>query len=145
MNLKRVFISGPMTGCPNYNKEEFDKAEKLLKDAGFSVFNPARLDLSGTDWSDRDISVIDLAALSRCDYIYQLSGWENSTGACSEFEAAKWMQIMRVDESWLTWYVSETKKKHLKGEDGVVYRRGDEKKKQDFLNGASSRKDLASI
>lgn len=86
----KVFISGPMAGYENYNKEEFMKAEKLLIKAGYSVFNPAWLDLDDLEWTSTDIMAIDMAALACCDAIYQLKGWENSKGARAEYTAAVW-------------------------------------------------------
>ena len=35
----KVFISGPMKGYPNFNKEAFDQAEKELIQQGYTVFN----------------------------------------------------------------------------------------------------------
>lgn len=103
MEQKKVFISGPMKGKPNNNKEAFMDAEQALRAAGFSVFNPAWL-LGCTGFDESDFMAIDLAALSRCNYIYQLEGWENSTGATAEWQAAKWAGIMPVNKAWLDWY-----------------------------------------
>ncbi len=88
----KVFISGPMSGHYDYNKEAFAEAEKLLKDAGYSVFNPAWLKVDD-DWNMDDIMAIDMAALSRCDAIYQLDGWRESKGATAEYYTAKWLKM----------------------------------------------------
>lgn len=85
--MKKVFISGPMTGYPNNNKEEFFRAEAFLSYCGFSVFNPAWLCFNPA-WSHDEIMAVDLAALSKCDYIYQLSGWQTSNGAYEEYQYA---------------------------------------------------------
>ena len=69
----KVFISGPMKGYPNFNKEAFDQAEKELVQQGYTVFNPAWIDFSG-EWSKQDKRAIDMAIMSRCDAIYQLPG-----------------------------------------------------------------------
>lgn len=103
MEQKKAFISGPMRGKPNNNKESFMDAEQTLRAAGFSVFNPAWL-LDCTGFDDSDFMAIDLAALNRCNYIYQLEGWENSAGATAEWQAAKWAGIMPVNKAWLDWY-----------------------------------------
>lgn len=105
MIIKKVFISGPMTGLPNLNRDAFNEAEKLLKAAGFSVFNPAWLDLD-PGFSDADIAAIDLAALKRCNYIYQLEGWEKSKGASAEWMVAMWCGLKPVNKEWLEWYAN---------------------------------------
>lgn len=134
MEIGKVFISGPMTGYEDFNRKEFMRAEELLRDAGFSVFNPARMDFDAA-WSPQDIMAIDLVALSRCSFIYQLPGWKDSKGASAENEAARSMGIKTINKSWLDWYVEEKR----------TYIRGREKAKKDFLEGQNSRKELAPI
>lgn len=94
----KVFISGPMSGIKDFNKNEFMRAEKLLREAGFSVFNPAWLDLDES-WDTSEIAAIDMAALTKCDAIYQLEGWEDSKGAVAEYKTAKWLGIDILHES----------------------------------------------
>ena len=60
----KVFISGPMKGYPNFNKEAFDQAEKELIQQGYTVFNPAWMDFSG-EWTKQDKRAIDAAIMSR--------------------------------------------------------------------------------
>lgn len=76
----KVFISGPMSGYEDYNRAAFMAAEKLLKEAGFDVFNPAWMDV-GAEWTSKELLSIDICALSHCDAIYHLNGWKNSSGA----------------------------------------------------------------
>lgn len=104
LEMKKAFISGPMRGLPDLNREAFFKAEKDLRAAGFSVFNPAWL-LECTGFDESDFMAIDLAALSRCNYIYQLEGWEKSKGASAEWMAALWSGKQRINHEWLEWYV----------------------------------------
>ena len=106
---KKVFISGPMTGLPNNNVDAFYDAELILKEAGFSVFNPAIFRvLEG--FTESEIMDIDLEALKHCNYIYQLDGWENSEGANVEWAYAKKCGIDVVNHSWLEWYVKQIRK-----------------------------------
>lgn len=84
---KKVFISGPMSGIKDFNKPAFDKAEAYLTQAGFSVFNPARMHFDDA-WTHEEIMRIDLAALSQCDYILMLAGFEASIGAMQEYRYA---------------------------------------------------------
>ena len=104
--IKKVFISGPMTGLPDFNRKAFNDAELALRAAGFSVFNPAWLKFD-KGFSNADIAAIDLAALKRCNYIYQLEGWDKSKGASVEWLVAKWCGIQKVNKEWLEWYVGK--------------------------------------
>lgn len=90
---KKVFISGPMSGYDNFNREAFMEAEKKLKEAGYSVFNPAWLLGLDSEWDTASIMAIDMAALSRCDAIYQLDGWRESKGAKAEYRTAEWLGL----------------------------------------------------
>lgn len=88
MKKLKVFISGPMTGYEDYNREAFNAMEKELKEAGYSVFNPAWLKVD-EEWTHEDLMAIDLVALSMCDAIVQLDGWGRSEGAKIEHAFAK--------------------------------------------------------
>lgn len=79
----KVFISGPMSGYADYNRPAFMAAEKLLKDDGFDAFNPAWMDV-GTEWTSKELLNIDICALSHCDAIFHIHGWERSYGAVFE-------------------------------------------------------------
>lgn len=39
----RIYLSGPMTGRPNLNREEFAKAAALLRAGGYEVVSPGEL------------------------------------------------------------------------------------------------------
>ena len=86
INMK-IFISGPMTGYENFNKDAFNQAERYLKSLGFSVFNPAWLSFD-EEWTHEEIMVVDLAALAQCDGIYFLKGRSKSIGSKIELEYA---------------------------------------------------------
>lgn len=81
---KKVFISGKITGDPNY-REKFDKAEKELTEQGHLVMNPAVFP-EGFRWED--YMKITLAMLEVCDTIYLLKDWHESRGAQAEFRYA---------------------------------------------------------
>ena len=83
----KVFISGPMKGYPNFNKEAFDQAEKELVQQGYTVFKPAWMDFSG-EWTKQDKRAIDAAIMSRCDAVYQLPGWDRLENSGSRMEYA---------------------------------------------------------
>ena len=81
----KIFISGKMSGEPNYNREKFNSAEKMLLEHGHAVMNPARLP-DGFEYEDY-MRICDVM-LKCCDAIYCLKGWENSTGAAYERQEA---------------------------------------------------------
>lgn len=92
----KVYISGPMTGLPNQNREEFHKAKIDLLKKGHDVFDPTVMPNFFT-WEQ--ILPIDVAVLELCDAIYMLKGWENSRGAALEKrEAERWGKIILFQE-----------------------------------------------
>ena len=96
---KRVYISGPMTGRPQYNRPAFFAMEKRLKALGFSVLNPAGWPEQPT-WED--YLRVDLAMLSRyADAIMLLDGWEHSRGARTEAAMARGLGLPVLFEAQL--------------------------------------------
>ena len=83
----KVYISGPITGIPDGNKEAFEVAERVLREKGYAVFNPRRHVPQGLDWATAMRSAIKL--LLECDAIYLLSDWSHSKGAQVEYGLAK--------------------------------------------------------
>ena len=85
----RIYISGPMTGLPDYNRPAFAVAERQLLDAGYDVFNPAaQPDVTG--WTTADYLIErDLPMLRRCHGVATLPGWQKSPGARTEIELAR--------------------------------------------------------
>lgn len=90
MKGKKIYISGAITGDPNY-LEHFAAAEKLLKENGHKPFNPCSVP---NIFSYDEFMKIDLAALECCDAIYMLKGWQNSKGALIEFNKALELKLI---------------------------------------------------
>ena len=92
MTGRRIYIAGPMTGVPRFNRPRFEEAARILRVQGWTVENPA--EIGAAFGSDNTIvttpgmldAVIEaeLAALAKCDAIYLLAGWEESRGAKRE-------------------------------------------------------------
>ncbi|EAW2469898.1 DUF4406 domain-containing protein [Salmonella enterica] len=80
-----IYIAGPMTGKPNFNRKKFIEITTLLWAEGHTVLNPAILPDGLTYEHYMDIS---LAMLRGADTIYLLEGWEHSEGAKREFNLA---------------------------------------------------------
>lgn len=83
--MMRVYISGKITGNPNY-REEFGNAEQLLKRQGFRPLNPTRGEPDGKTWEH--YMRRDIRKLSRCQGILMLDGWTDSRGATLEHKIA---------------------------------------------------------
>lgn len=77
----RVYIAGPMSGLPEYNRPAFYEAAAHLEDLGHAAINPANIRLpKGTDsWQDYMRATTRL--LTHCHGVALLPGWEKSTGA----------------------------------------------------------------
>lgn len=72
--MKRIYISGPMTGMPNMNFPAFNAEAERLRTLGFDVVNPVEIN-PDPDASWQDCMRRDLAALLTCDTLALLDGW----------------------------------------------------------------------
>lgn len=93
---KKVYIAGKIgKGFPSEATFiKFEKAERLLQSKGYETFNPtnsglgatadALAKLNGTDFY-REIMLLDLQELAKCDAICMLPDWRKSPGAKVEF------------------------------------------------------------
>lgn len=123
--FKDVYLAGPMTGIPEYNKAEFDSAARYLRDEGLCVFNPADVDLAngfdarGTTGCEtkeelaalgfdlRKALAADLKFVAEeAEEVYVLPGYENSKGVAAELALAQalglpiWYLRKHPDGSW---------------------------------------------
>ncbi|EEE2367514.1 DUF4406 domain-containing protein [Salmonella enterica] len=80
-----IYIAGPMTGKPDFNRTAFAVAARNLDARGYTVLNPAILPDGLTYEHYMDIG---LAMLRGADAIYLLEDWEHSEGAKREFDLA---------------------------------------------------------
>ena len=113
----KIYISGKMSGVPEFNFPAFDAAAAFLRSQGYEVFNPAEKDRSrlGNDFGkkhDGDIlkafasgfSLRDALALDcewickEADAIYMLKGWEDSGGARAEHALAHALRLEFIYE-----------------------------------------------
>ena len=111
----RIYISGPMTGMPNCNREAFAKQAELWRSRGHFVINPhditsvfgtaqeitdafnhvyGMFPLDTTSKKEdmtrlvRSVMDADFAALRSCDMIVLLHGWRSSRGSKAELAEA---------------------------------------------------------
>ena len=81
----RVYISGPITGVPDY-MEKFEAAEKELKEKGYNVVNQAKInDGMPEDMTYEEYMEIDIKLITMCDALYMMKGWKSSCGANREY------------------------------------------------------------
>lgn len=95
----KVYISGPMSGLPKDNFPAFDAVAQRLRAMGLVVLNPTELN-PGVARPPDDASpevkkaywckciCVDTRAVTECDAIVLLPGWQYSSGAQSELTTA---------------------------------------------------------
>lgn len=96
--MKKIYISGPITGTDDY-MERFAKAEQKLQAEGYTVFNPAKVNAGmpeGTTYEE--YMSIAYTLLKMADTIYMLRGWRNSKGAYSEYWVARGLEMAIREE-----------------------------------------------
>lgn len=102
--IETVYISGPMKGMPDGNREAFAAAERFLQSRGYATINPHDLSperIPGeTDAAFHARCLkIDLAVMeNRAHAIYLLLGWEASNGALEEFGKARELKLRIMHE-----------------------------------------------
>lgn len=93
----KVYISGPITGVDNYEKN-FSGAETKLKALGLKVINPADpshgLEDNWENYMKRDIKM-----LMDCDAIYMLDNWKTSPGAVIEHALAEQLKMLIITQN----------------------------------------------
>jgi hypothetical protein len=103
-----VYISGPMSGIENNNREAFYETERGLRGrkGALAIVNPARIgdmvdslfkNVFRTEAHWEDYMRVCIRELSRATHIVYLPGWENSRGARLEHEIAVSLGIEAFD------------------------------------------------
>lgn len=111
--LSVLYLSGPMTGLPEFNYPAFRDAAERLRDVGYSVYNPAEGAAGGTvetdgltGTEDPSETGFDLRAAfaeyaahitTDADAIAVLPGWEKSRGAKGEVALALAIGLPVID------------------------------------------------
>lgn len=89
---RKLYLSGPMTGLPEYNRKSFDDAEKQLAGKGHEVINPFNLPepvvpMDATEaetWAAYLVRDFLVLHEEKPDCIILLPGWNNSKGSSIE-------------------------------------------------------------
>lgn len=83
-----VYISGKISGLDFEEvKKRFLEAEEFLESLGIEAVNPLKNGLSIDDAWIKHLCK-DIEMLHGCDSIYMMEGWQESTGACIEYDFA---------------------------------------------------------
>lgn len=112
-DIAEVYLSGPMTGLPEFNYPTFHAAAARLRAAGYRVYSPSEdangqpVDRSGLTGHEKASDIgFDLRA-AFADYarhitttacaVAVLPGWENSSGARGEVALAQGIGLPIID------------------------------------------------
>lgn len=96
--VKRLYISGKMTGLPDFGFGMFNSAAAVLRSFGFEVFNPAETDEGDTSkprphYLRQDVkAIVDFA-----DAVIVLNNWKMSKGALLEVHVARELELPIYD------------------------------------------------
>lgn len=102
MNKKLLYLSGPMTGIRDLNRQAFSDAESRLRQMGFACVNPHDLEYPtfDEDASEKEVwaeflalDVWVLAKTMRPDALVLLPGWKFSRGALLEAAVARRFKV----------------------------------------------------
>ena len=97
----KIYLSGRMTGLPDFGFSKFNYWENYFKSIGYEVHNPAKA-FFGITWLPWCVYIIfDILILRYCNitHIFMIEGWEKSTGACIEALVADKYGIQQICEN----------------------------------------------
>jgi len=101
----KAYISGKISGLTwGQVCIKFLRAEIMLRDLGYEVVNPIRLNTPDVPWGE--CLQKDLQALAGCDIIVMLKDWKDSRGARIELDSAIFFKleikhILHINVKWL--------------------------------------------
>lgn len=111
--MTTLYLSGKMTGLPSYGYPIFAEHAARLRQAGYTVVSPHEMDRvlfpefnpdtdEFTDEMRTQALAADFQAITKCDGLALIHGWQKSDGATKERAVALWLgkTVARV-EDWL--------------------------------------------
>lgn len=90
-----------MSGLPDKGFPLFNKYAAILREAGYTVINPAETDNGSTDKSWDYYMRKDVAMMVGCDAVVALNNWKDSKGAKIEITLARNLSIPVLDTNLL--------------------------------------------
>lgn len=97
--MTRIYLSGPMTGLPDFNYPAFNAEAARLRSLGYTVENPAE-NPDQSNWGD--YMKVALRQMLTCDVIAVLPGWAKSRGAWLEVSIAERVGMEFCEAAMLT-------------------------------------------
>jgi NTP pyrophosphatase (non-canonical NTP hydrolase) len=94
-----IYISGPMTGYPEFNFPLFNRVAENLRKLGYKIINPAEIEQPILTWES--CMRCDIKELMNANKIAVLPGWEKSKGARIEVFLASQLGMEIVDANTL--------------------------------------------
>lgn len=85
--MRIIYIAGPMTGLPDFNKPAFFAAEEKLREQGMLAINPAKHEVKEPTW-ERYMRMA-IVSMLKANEIALLPGWQDSRGAKLELLIAQ--------------------------------------------------------
>lgn len=82
-----VYLSGPMTGIQNFNRERFWLMEHIVKQRASAVLTPARY-LDSETASYEELMKRGIRMVTEATKMVQLTGWGTSSGSMIEYHVA---------------------------------------------------------
>ena len=102
----KIYISGPMSGLDDDNRDEFSRMASLLQAKGYEPVNPhdiaVEVNARIKDPKYLDYLKADIAVLMFCDAYVLLDGWGDSRGARIEKGLADDLGIPNITGEVLT-------------------------------------------
>ena len=96
--MQRIYLSGPMTGLPDYNYPAFNAEAARLRALGYTVENPAENPVvPGHAWELYMRAA--LRQMLNCATVAFLPGWQVSRGANVEIELAGHLKMAVIQAS----------------------------------------------
>ena len=83
--MAKIYIAGPMSGLPNFNRDAFHREAERLQTLGHVALNPAILP-DGLE--QHEYMAICIEMVKMADQLVMLPGWERSAGARAEHALA---------------------------------------------------------
>jgi len=89
---RRIYLSAPMSGIPDFNRPAMAKEAERLRAAGHYVFNPGENEPPGSEnwvWLDWILHDLQIVRDGKFDTLGYMNGWALSAGAQIESIAAR--------------------------------------------------------
>jgi hypothetical protein len=89
----KIYLAGPVSSMPDYNRAAFARAADRLREEGHSVFNPTAANLEDGRPLRKIMSYLLIWLCEEADAIALLPGYRRSGGAMIEYMLAKYLGL----------------------------------------------------